>query len=101
MRHPHLKEILQAISDVCGDKNDAVMIYGSQSRGSASLSSDIDLLVLDMSIFQQVYEKAKELSETYTVEINPQKCTLDCLYNSHMSFWRTVRQDCRYITFFT
>ena len=100
MRHPNLIKILKSINEVCGNKQNVVMIYGSQSRGTAKESSDIDLLVFEYNLFSKIYDKAKELSEIYVVDINPQKCTLECLYNSHMTFWRSVREDAKYISEF-
>ena len=100
MRHPDLKKILEEIKNSYPNNHDKIYLYGSQSRNEAKETSDIDLLVFSKGISKEIKPKLKNLSEKYQVDINHQYCTYDCLNNSHLVFWRTVKKDAKPIVNF-
>ena len=100
MRHPQLKKILEEIKSIYPNNHHKIYLYGSQSRDEAKDTSDIDLLVFNKEISKEIKPKLKNLSERYQVDINHQYCTYDCLNNSHLVFWRTVKKDAKPIVKF-
>ena len=100
MRHPELKKILEEIKNSYPNNHDKIYLYGSQSRNEAKETSDIDLLVFSKEISKEIKPKLKNLSEKYKIDINHQYCTYDCLNNSHLVFWRTVKKDAKPIVNF-
>ena len=100
MRHPQLEKILEEIKSIYPNNHDKIYLYGSQSRNEAKETSDIDLLVFSKGISKEIKPKLKNLSEKYQVDINHQYCTYECLNNSHLVFWRTVKKDAKPIVNF-
>ena len=100
MRHPELKKILEEIKNSFPNNHDKIYLYGSQSRNEAKETSDIDLLVFCRKISKKITKILRELSKKYKVDINHQYCTYECLNNSHLVFWRTVRKDAKPIVKF-
>ena len=100
MRNPNLKEILEEIKEYFPENHNKIYLYGSQSRNEAKETSDIDLLVFCRKISKKITKILRELSKKYKVDINHQYCTYDCLNNSHLVFWKTVKRDAKPINKF-
>jgi uncharacterized protein len=60
MRHPHLTEICATLRHyleaLYGDRLGVIVLYGSQARGDAQETSDIDILVTLHQVFDYVTE---------------------------------------------
>ena len=100
---PRAKDSSKALADNSHsfpENHHKIYLYGSQSRNEAKETSDIDLLVFCKEISKEIRQKLKNLSEKYQVDINHQYCTYECLDNSHLVFWRTVRKDAKPIVKF-